>query len=396
MRELGAWRTTTCPDEFEAALVGEIASGRSALYSCRDIHGRRYSTWMKPLMALRSFIYLKKKLKGDTPAPYCTPDARYPRPDRPLPCCAIPAASGDEMAERLLPTKAASSTAEPAEKEERVENRAQDNSPEAASEVDLEAAIVTSTASQSQPQEPCSARAECVICLGDLDGEGERTLSCNHTFHSGCITEWLEANGKCPVCRRVIDEAVVARAADRDRERSVAGVLLDPRIARVLRASVDAVESTQTMHAESRRLMMFATMQAALSVLVTDVLSPPLMLLSATMIFIGASNFSLRAIAMCRPVLCMNVMYHLFLVTRMVHQTEGDSRQDGDLFPPRLAARACLFPPRLAARAHAFSRQDLLYAPVSFPAKTCTRARLFPPNLAASARLSPPRLLPHA
>jgi len=163
---------------------------------------------------------------------------------------------------------------------------------------------------------------ECVICLNDLDEEITE-LSCHHKFHANCIREWLDANGKCPICRRVIDERVVARATARD---SATTTMLDPRIAIVL-ASGAAMENTQILLAESRRLMMFATMQAALSVLimsyVTDMVSPPLMLLSASFTFVGASQFSLKAAAFCRPLLCLNVLYHLYLLALLAHKNDG-------------------------------------------------------------------------
>lgn len=168
-----------------------------------------------------------------------------------------------------------------------------------------------------------SSAAECVICLNELDGEAETTLPCSHKFHASCIREWLETNGKCPVCRRVINEQVVARAAARE---GATTAMLDPRIAVVL-ASGAAMENTHMLLTESRRLMMFATMQAALSVLVMsyvyDMVSPPLMLLSSCFTFVGASQFSLRVAALCRPLLCLNVMYHLYLLARLVHYNDG-------------------------------------------------------------------------
>ena len=80
--------------------------------------------------------------------------------------------------------------------------------------------------------------------------------------------------------------------------------------------------------------MVFATMEAALSVLVMsyipDMLSPTLMLCAACVTFFGANNFSPRATAICRPILGLNVIYHLYLVARLVHMNEGSPLFDDD------------------------------------------------------------------
>ncbi len=40
---------------------------------------------------------------------------------------------------------------------------------------------------------------QCAICLGDM-GEGDLVsrMYCNHSFHSGCLQEWLEKRKQCP------------------------------------------------------------------------------------------------------------------------------------------------------------------------------------------------------
>lgn len=48
----------------------------------------------------------------------------------------------------------------------------------------------------------------CVICLNDINQTTEnRTLRCNHTFHTKCINGWLSRSQfhDCPVCRMVQD-----------------------------------------------------------------------------------------------------------------------------------------------------------------------------------------------
>ncbi|PKI58957.1 hypothetical protein CRG98_020703 [Punica granatum] len=44
--------------------------------------------------------------------------------------------------------------------------------------------------------------SECCICLSSYaDGEELRTLPCNHHFHCGCISRWLQINATCPLCK---------------------------------------------------------------------------------------------------------------------------------------------------------------------------------------------------
>ena len=47
----------------------------------------------------------------------------------------------------------------------------------------------------------------CAVCLCEFEvGEEVCVLSCDdgHTFHTGCIKQWLETNSVCPVCRTFI------------------------------------------------------------------------------------------------------------------------------------------------------------------------------------------------
>ncbi|OQS04751.1 hypothetical protein THRCLA_20803 [Thraustotheca clavata] len=42
----------------------------------------------------------------------------------------------------------------------------------------------------------------CTICLDDYKGlDNIMQLPCHHTYHTKCITRWLETNDECPVCR---------------------------------------------------------------------------------------------------------------------------------------------------------------------------------------------------
>ena len=43
---------------------------------------------------------------------------------------------------------------------------------------------------------------ECSICIDEYKiGDIIRQLKCSHTFHQGCIDEWLMCNNICPNCR---------------------------------------------------------------------------------------------------------------------------------------------------------------------------------------------------
>ncbi|KAF5197412.1 hypothetical protein FRX31_013001 [Thalictrum thalictroides] len=43
---------------------------------------------------------------------------------------------------------------------------------------------------------------DCSICLEHIkEGDDARTIDCNHTFHADCISEWVEQQATCPLCR---------------------------------------------------------------------------------------------------------------------------------------------------------------------------------------------------
>ena len=47
----------------------------------------------------------------------------------------------------------------------------------------------------------------CSICLEDLQEEDlASTLSCQHTYHALCISEWLKRKANCPYCRHDVTE----------------------------------------------------------------------------------------------------------------------------------------------------------------------------------------------
>jgi hypothetical protein len=43
---------------------------------------------------------------------------------------------------------------------------------------------------------------QCIICLENLQGKRVIRLHCDHVYHVGCISEWLEQHYTCPVCRK--------------------------------------------------------------------------------------------------------------------------------------------------------------------------------------------------
>jgi hypothetical protein len=55
----------------------------------------------------------------------------------------------------------------------------------------------------------------CSICLSDLNNNYE-TMSCKHNFHKKCITEWLNTNSTCPICRGFIEiQAPIAKLSNK-------------------------------------------------------------------------------------------------------------------------------------------------------------------------------------
>jgi len=53
---------------------------------------------------------------------------------------------------------------------------------------------------------PSMDSASCAVCLSDFErGEILRLLPCGHSFHKGCIDEWLSRSKACPLCVQDID-----------------------------------------------------------------------------------------------------------------------------------------------------------------------------------------------
>ena len=49
----------------------------------------------------------------------------------------------------------------------------------------------------------------CSICLVDNPKYRNLTVRCGHRFHKKCNKKWLKNNYCCPLCREVIQDAVV-------------------------------------------------------------------------------------------------------------------------------------------------------------------------------------------
>lgn len=55
-----------------------------------------------------------------------------------------------------------------------------------------------------------SALRECVICMLDfVAGDLVRCLPCMHTYHVGCIDDWLMRSLTCPSCLEPVDAALL-------------------------------------------------------------------------------------------------------------------------------------------------------------------------------------------
>lgn len=166
---------------------------------------------------------------------------------------------------------------------------------------------------EDRPAEEPNTQTECVICLGELEGEEEvtRTLTCGHRFHTACVSEWLSKDGRCPTCRCQIQEVTRARTPE-----------MIP-----TEANLASMHSMAILMLESRRLMMLATMEAALAVLVmsyvADLLSPLLMIVAAAVTFLGASHYLSRSIGAARPILAINGLYHVYIIAGIVHSQQG-------------------------------------------------------------------------
>ena len=50
-----------------------------------------------------------------------------------------------------------------------------------------------------------TSESNCIICMNEINkGELMLILDCEHSFHKGCITQWLKnfrSKGSCPICR---------------------------------------------------------------------------------------------------------------------------------------------------------------------------------------------------
>ena len=52
----------------------------------------------------------------------------------------------------------------------------------------------------SRPPTQMTDTDKCSICMNDIESDWQ-TTNCNHIFHNNCLSEWLEINNSCPLCR---------------------------------------------------------------------------------------------------------------------------------------------------------------------------------------------------
>ena len=55
---------------------------------------------------------------------------------------------------------------------------------------------------------------DCSICYEDITpATGHSTLSCNHTFHIGCMARWIGESSTCPMCRHALGQKEIVHQA---------------------------------------------------------------------------------------------------------------------------------------------------------------------------------------
>jgi len=70
----------------------------------------------------------------------------------------------------------------------------------------IQALPTRTVAADESNAEASGEHKSCVVCMeGFKGGDEQRTLPCFHSFHRGCIDEWLKRSGTCPVCKLRID-----------------------------------------------------------------------------------------------------------------------------------------------------------------------------------------------
>ena len=57
----------------------------------------------------------------------------------------------------------------------------------------------------------------CSICLEEFNpslNKDYQKQTCNHTFHTQCITQWFLVNNSCPICRTIINKSNLTPSDD--------------------------------------------------------------------------------------------------------------------------------------------------------------------------------------
>lgn len=71
------------------------------------------------------------------------------------------------------------------------------NEPLGLSQTELEELAQTSSIANEE-----QIGQQCVICMDNIQENQECiSLTCNHVFHTSCITQWFRINSTCPLCR---------------------------------------------------------------------------------------------------------------------------------------------------------------------------------------------------
>ena len=66
-------------------------------------------------------------------------------------------------------------------------------------------------------------QSKCAICLENFVNDAAFNLTCGHKFHKTCITSWMKAHDKCPLCKRTILPEIISLARH-DRQRTSSSV----------------------------------------------------------------------------------------------------------------------------------------------------------------------------
>eukprot|EP01102_Stenamoeba_stenopodia_P023216 TRINITY_DN9921_c0_g1_i1.p1 TRINITY_DN9921_c0_g1~~TRINITY_DN9921_c0_g1_i1.p1 ORF type:complete len:288 (+),score=28.19 TRINITY_DN9921_c0_g1_i1:211-1074(+) len=68
--------------------------------------------------------------------------------------------------------------------------------------------IAPAFAYQPEKENPTGEELSCAVCMDNFQANDMvRKLSCKHIYHDKCVSQWLEINSTCPMCRATVTEA---------------------------------------------------------------------------------------------------------------------------------------------------------------------------------------------